>query len=235
MVVGPEIDDGVFFKAQVFVEGIADLFCNKERTDDKDLGDDELENGERLAEPRRAGLAGIAVGLVLKHQDGFEAGKYEGGVDAGEEGYDEDQDKKECDDRRLPYQIEMKVVGDEVGEDLYQEWRQGDGKEGSHQGEDKGLGEELEDQLTLVAAHGLADTDLFCALRGLGGGQVDKVDTGQQQEEGGYGQETVEGRFMGLATFVENAVVEVEVNIAKGLQAHDHAVARLGFVVFVRY
>ena len=118
MVVGAEIDDGVFFKPEILVNGEADLFGDKQGADDKDLGDDELEDGGRFTDPGRPGLAGGREGLVLKYEDGFESGKYDGGVDAGEHGNGEDEDDKESDDLWLTEEIEMEIFGDEVGEDL---------------------------------------------------------------------------------------------------------------------
>ncbi len=109
VIVGPEKDDGVSFKTEVFIKGIADLLRDEKGTDDEDLSDDELGNGERFTEPGGAGLTGVGKALVLQDEYGFETRKHEGGVNAVKYGHDEDQDQEEEEYTRLPEQVEMKV------------------------------------------------------------------------------------------------------------------------------
>ena len=46
-------------------------------------------------------------------------------------------------------------------------------------------------QLQAGTTDGLADTDFLRPLGGLGGGEIDEIDAGQQQEEDGNGQQTI--------------------------------------------
>src|SRR5882762_3881273 len=78
--VGAEIDDGILFKSEIFIEGKADLFGHKQRGNDEDLGDDELGDGKRLPEPGGAAITGVGKSLVLEYEDGFEAGEDKGRV-----------------------------------------------------------------------------------------------------------------------------------------------------------
>src|ERR1700722_643128 len=137
MVIGAEIDDGVLFKPEVLIDGKADLFGHQQGADDKDLGDDELEDRGRFADPGRPGLAGRRKGLVLEYEDGFEAGKHDGGIDTGEHGDGEHEDDQESDDLGLMEEIEMKIFGDEIGEDLQEKGGQDDREDRGHAGEDE--------------------------------------------------------------------------------------------------
>src|ERR1700733_11057400 len=73
-----------------------------------------------------------------------------------------------------------------------------------------------------MASHCFADADLFCALRSLCRRQVDEVDTGQQQQEGSDGQQAIKSWFMRLAAFIENSIVEIEMNIVEWLKMGIH-------------
>jgi hypothetical protein len=123
-VVDPEIEDGISFKAEIFIERIADLSRYDQGANDKDLGDDELGKGQRFAKPGGTGLAGTRKGLVLEHKDGLETGEYQRGVHAGQKGDDQYQDNQEANDTGLPEQVEMEIRRDKVGEDLQEEGQQ---------------------------------------------------------------------------------------------------------------
>ena len=102
------------------------------------------------------------------------------------------------------------VKGGENG--IYQE----DGEQYGHTGKDKGLDEELKDEVTAPAAEDLADPDLLEPLDGLGGGQVDEIDGCYQEDEGGDAHQGIKGReacFPGEGILVGR----VEMQICQGL------------------
>lgn len=63
--------------------------------------------------------------------------------------------------------------------------------DGGEAGDDGGFGEKAEHELDAAAAEYSVDTGLFCAPQGLGGGQVDEIDDGEEQDENGDAHEGV--------------------------------------------
>src|SRR6185312_10247325 len=231
--IGMEVKHGFFVEAKIFMQLVTYLAADDQGGDDEDLRDDELRNGECLTQPCRAGLAGVGIGLVLEDEHRIIRGQHERGIESREQAYDDDEGQQEKEDHRLPERVEMEILRDEIAEQADQQRCDRQREDGRRQGQQESLAQELEGQLTPVAAHGLSDADLPGALGRLGRRQVDKIDGGQQQQECGYGYETIERGFMRLAALVEYAVIGIEVKVGQRLQTGGGSAFVVGIAVFV--
>jgi hypothetical protein len=176
---------------------------------------------------------GAVAGLgqsAFQHDDRPERGQDEGGIKARKEGADQEQAGQHEPEDGIAEKREMQFLPGEQVE-------KGNAKQDDQKGQDNGQSidqhgfeEKLSDKLTPERAENLPYTNLFGPFDGAGGGEVDIVDPGDDNDKACNDQQEIDGLAVAVG-FSLGHIMGGEMDIRQGLQVDDHSVMR-GFHLF---
>ena len=208
--------------AEVLVLHVMQLPVDGKSTGYQDDGGGELQYHEGLT--KEGAMAGLGQ-FSFQHDDRPERGQDEGGIQAREKGADEEKTGEDEPEYGVAEKREMQFLpGKEVEE--------GDANQDDHKGQENGQSidqhgfeEKLLDQLTAERAEDFPYTDFFGPFDGAGGGEVDIIDPGDDDDKACNDKQEIDGLAVAVGLSLEH-IMGGEMNIGQGLQVDNHSVMR---------